>query len=185
MISDKFLCIATFMVAVALYSLIGSSVPSPELTTPLAIEGVYVEKSGYVIMMRPSMQYEVCDKSECIIGKWNRNIIERDGTISEYQSEEINAVLENLFRTPLGARLELDTVFDQNNYARWRSNLENFSQKRPYTDVLNLRMGRPLATRYHMVIFVVPSAQNPGMIEMDFGSDAKESDEVTFKYASF
>jgi hypothetical protein len=158
---------------------------SLSIADPLAAEGIYVQESGYLIMLRPNKTYEVCDMTECVTGVLETyHHAHNDSYL--YPEVRHSVSLKYLFKTDLGLRLELDTAFDQSYYQRSPERVAEFSKNEQFLrDVIDVRIHAPVDERFDLsagIGYRFGDKTSPGLI---YGLFDRGSANVILKYASF
>jgi hypothetical protein len=73
---------------------------------PAAAPGVYVDAKGYVIMLRKTMRYRLCDVKDCIEGDWHDSAAPRSTLQRLLQrAPQRRVTLDNVYNSALGQRL--------------------------------------------------------------------------------
>lgn len=91
----------------------------PVFDDSVAVPGIYVEASGYVLFMRRDFIYRLCDAKECVEDKWDytdygepvENLSPSAYLSTVRHSRSI--VLKHLFKTKLGLKMDFDVNFRQ------------------------------------------------------------------------
>lgn len=186
--TDKYLGLATIFAAIVLYGLIESDVKPPRLSGPLVASGMYVQESGYLLILRPSLKYELCNETACISGIWKTASLRHGAYEAAYVVSEVHPVvtLENLFKVKLGLQFEIDTAFDQHAKQRAPENVADFAQSEEFLkNVIGYRMHQQTGYQYDLIAGVDYTSSSKDYISLLYGPYDMESFNGIPKYGSF